>query len=209
MQFSIFIIFAVIAIFDNFVSWYGMGLYTLAIVLGINYGFFKKHRLLKMVIMFSFIAFIVEFATIKSRKFNAEGYGFEALIFMSFFFGIMFLCYYDGLNVTAGKVERLKKEKKNLVLRMKNDKDRIHKLQEQIDEMESVIQPFDLSRCRLTKAEMTVLETLVLYRAGNAEIAERLNKSEDTVKIQMKSIFDKLGADDRYHVIDICRFNFK
>lgn len=209
LQFFIFIIFAIVATIENYQSWYGMGLFTLAIVLGINYGYFKKYQLLKMSLMFILIAGTAEFSTRRSNNFEVSGFGMEVLIFMGFFFGIMFLCYYDDLNMTVGRVERLKIQKKNLILRMKNDNARISQLQEQIDRLESVVQPFDLSKCRLTKAEMKVLEILVTYRAGNAEIAERLHKSEDTVKIQMKSIFDKIGADDRYHVIEMCRYNFK
>lgn len=208
LQFYVFIIFASIATIDDVKSWYGIGLFTLAIILGINYGFFQKRRLLKMILIFSTIAFIAEYSIMQNQNEDIIGLGFEILFFMGFFFGIMFLCYYDDLHMTIGKVERLKKDKECLEKRMKEDLRQIEKLQGQIDILEKTVKPFDLTSCKLTKAEMKVLEHLVLYRASNADIAEKLNKSEITVKIQMKSIFDKLGADNRYQVIDLCRYNF-
>lgn len=54
----------------------------------------------------------------------------------------------------------------------------------------------------LTPREIEVLE---LVAAGNSNkiVADRLEISEDTVKSHMRSILDKLGANDRTHAVTI------
>ena len=54
----------------------------------------------------------------------------------------------------------------------------------------------------LTPAEIEVLR---LIAAGNAnrQIADRLGVAEDTVKGRLRSIFSKLGANDRTHAVTI------
>ncbi|WP_255412583.1 response regulator transcription factor [Dyella sp. C11] len=54
----------------------------------------------------------------------------------------------------------------------------------------------------LTPRELNVLR-LVAEGNGNRGIAQALCISEDTVKARMKSILDKLGAEDRTHAVTI------
>lgn len=54
----------------------------------------------------------------------------------------------------------------------------------------------------LTPRELSVLR-LVAQGFGNRSIAHELFMSEDTVKARMKSILDKLGAEDRTHAVTI------
>lgn len=54
----------------------------------------------------------------------------------------------------------------------------------------------------LTPRELSVLR-LVAQGFGNRSIAQALCISEDTVKARMKSILDKLGAEDRTHAVTI------
>lgn len=54
----------------------------------------------------------------------------------------------------------------------------------------------------LTPRELSVLR-LVAQGLGNRSIAQELFISEDTVKARMKSILDKLGAEDRTHAVTI------
>lgn len=54
----------------------------------------------------------------------------------------------------------------------------------------------------LTPRELSVLR-LVAQGFGNRSIAQQLFISEDTVKARMKSILDKLGAEDRTHAVTI------
>ena len=54
----------------------------------------------------------------------------------------------------------------------------------------------------LTPRELSVLR-LVAEGNGNRDIALALHISEDTVKARMKSILDKLGAEDRTHAVTI------
>ena len=47
-----------------------------------------------------------------------------------------------------------------------------------------------------------------MYKASNREIAERLNIAESTVKLHLYNIYNKLGVDNRFTVIDLCKYNF-
>ena len=58
----------------------------------------------------------------------------------------------------------------------------------------------------LSPREHTVL-SLLLDHLSNREIAERLHLTEATVRNYMTTIYDKMGADDRFHAIRIAERN--
>lgn len=82
-----------------------------------------------------------------------------------------------------------------------------------LQEKEEIIQSMDTEyinpvEAGLTKAELIVLENLCIYRESNADLAQRLNKSEHTIKNQLKKVLIKIGADNRYQLVDICKNYF-
>lgn len=84
------------------------------------------------------------------------------------------------------------------------------KLKAATESLERIKNDFiDPKKAGLTKAEITVLEKLCLYGETNKELGERLGKSQDTVKRQLSSIMTKVGADSRYHLIELCKNYFE
>lgn len=59
-------------------------------------------------------------------------------------------------------------------------------------------------QCRLTAAELEILRALP-HGATMSEIALELNKSKSTVARQVESIYEKLGAHNRAHAVQIAR----
>jgi DNA-binding NarL/FixJ family response regulator len=64
--------------------------------------------------------------------------------------------------------------------------------------------PAGLSRDNLTPREISVVK-LVAQGTPNRDIGRALNVSEHTVKARIKSIFAKLGANDRSHAVTLAR----
>jgi DNA-binding NarL/FixJ family response regulator len=58
------------------------------------------------------------------------------------------------------------------------------------------------SDTNLTRRELEVLQ-LVAYGNANKLVADKLSVTEDTVKMHVKSILSKLGANDRTHAVTI------
>ena len=54
-----------------------------------------------------------------------------------------------------------------------------------------------------------LFRSLTKYKAGNREIAERLNLAESTVKLHIYNICNKIGVDNRFAIIDLCKYNFE
>jgi DNA-binding NarL/FixJ family response regulator len=62
---------------------------------------------------------------------------------------------------------------------------------------------------RVTKPEITDREADVLRHLAdglrNKEIADKIGRSEDTVKMHLKNLFEKLGATNRTDAIRVAR----
>ena len=98
--------------------------------------------------------------------------------------------------------ELLKKE--NSALKMNYGQ-----LSAQLSELEEKQEPYDLKGVGISPAEERVIRTLTLYKASNREIAERLNIAESTVKLHLYNIYNKIGVDNRFAIIDLCKYNFR
>lgn len=66
----------------------------------------------------------------------------------------------------------------------------------------------DIEKKGLTIAEFELLRELCVYRLNNKELGIIFDKSESTIKNQLKSIMNKVGADTRFQLIEMCRLNF-
>ncbi len=68
--------------------------------------------------------------------------------------------------------------------------------------------PPPAKEAKISPAETRIIETLAVYKASNREIAERLNLAESTVKLHLYNIYNKIGVDNRFAIIDLCKYNF-
>jgi len=106
-------------------------------------------------------------------------------------------------------IKQLRKEKSYLETDIFKQQDRLQYLNSILKEYEESNKPVDLELKNITPGEFRVVKTLCLYRGTDKEIGEKLNISENTVGIHLQRIRDKLGVDNRYEIIDLCRNNFK
>lgn len=92
---------------------------------------------------------------------------------------------------------------RNMIIRLRKELEETRFYLKQVDS--SYIDPLEAG---LTKAEVLLLEKLCLYKESNLDLGTRLNKSPNTVKVQLTRIMNKIGADTRYQLIDLCRNYF-
>lgn len=85
---------------------------------------------------------------------------------------------------------------------------RVSELEQQLNKVRKEMQPFPLAERGITPAETEVIRVLVERQCSDADIADLLNKSLSTVRVQMRSIFEKLGVESRVQVIELCRYNW-
>ena len=111
---------------------------------------------------------------------------------------------------------KVQQEKKQLQAQIAQQKAQIHNeeqklklMENQLEEVIAKEQPCDLERFDLTSREREILELLVTAKSTNKEIADVLGVKEDTVKKHLHNIYDKIGIDDRYELIDLCKNNFR
>ncbi len=217
------------SVFDDYSSFYGLGQIVIAIWLIYTYAYLNKTsiKIAFTIMVLIYIFTIIQVASARQNTSDLRWEGAEALLFLSFFCGLIFITMVQK-EKNQNKIHKLKVQEQNEIHKLKVQKqneihnskmssllsakatleNKLTRVNRQIDQIIASIEPFDLSYAKLTKAELKVLEVLVIYRASNAEIAERLNKAQTTVKNQIKSILDKIGADDRWQVIEMCRNNF-
>ncbi|MCK5673715.1 MAG: response regulator transcription factor [Spirochaetales bacterium] len=82
------------------------------------------------------------------------------------------------------------------------------RIRDQLIELEGDQKPFNLKIIKITPAEERVIKTLTIYKASNREIAERLNIAESTVKLHLYNIYNKFGVDNRFAIIELCKYNY-
>ena len=81
-------------------------------------------------------------------------------------------------------------------------------IDQELINMKEKKEPFDLERCNLTRTEYKIIKCLVTEKASNKQISEKFNITIATVKTHLTNIYDNLGIDNRYHLIELCRNNF-
>ncbi|AFG36254.1 response regulator containing a CheY-like receiver domain and an HTH DNA-binding domain [Spirochaeta africana DSM 8902] len=85
---------------------------------------------------------------------------------------------------------------------------RVAELEQQLTAVRTEMKPFPLQERGITPAESEVIRVLVERQCSDADIASVLGKSLATVRVQMRSIFEKLGVESRVQVIELCRYNW-
>jgi len=99
---------------DDFTSWYAMGLFTIAIILSVKYGYFKNYLVYKVALLSLFLMVGAEYTNSMAKESVLKFFGLEALIFYFYFMGIIYLCYKDENLVSINRNSQLKKKKEEL-----------------------------------------------------------------------------------------------
>lgn len=163
-------------------------------LLSFKYGFLKKNLILKIVGAIS-VVFTTMFVSAYWHG-HSLIYVLATLLFFSIFVFLIFLIMSDEIKINIKREKRLK-----AVIKKLN-----HSLVDTKEHLKSIgayyIDPIEAG---LTKAELLLLENLCIYRESNIDLGERLGKSPNTIKVQLTKVMEKIGADTRYQLIDLCK----
>jgi len=202
LQILIFAVMGSLNIIDAYQEFYGPGLFLAAWLLMRHYGYLEKHALSKNAVILILITALSQYSAFlqgRAEAHSGEGLyaGFSTLVYTLFLVTLLLILWRDMVK----QQELLKRE--NFSLRMDYGK-----LSDQLAELEALKKPYDLKAVKISPAEARVIEALTVYKAGNKEIAERLNLAESTVKLHIYNICNKIGVDNRFAIIDLCKYNF-
>ncbi len=204
-----------ISIIDQYDSFYGVGLLFLSVILAFKYRFFERKAVLKLMCIGIYTFTLIEVSVAVNDDFVSVIHGFDSLVFLTLMIVFFLMLYRDEIrsylekqNRFSSEIDSLKREHALLQNRINQDSLRLAELNEKIREYTEENKPIDLKALQVSPAEERVVRTLCTYRCDNREIAKRLNISVPTVKVHLSRVMDKLGVDDRYAVMDMCRNNF-
>ena len=188
----------ILNILDSYNEFYGPGMFFAAWLLMRHYGFLEKRPVLKhTLILILLISMSQLSALIHIGSQRAVYAGFSTLASTLFLSFLIIIIWRDMVK----QQKLLKEQNKQLQTNYKT-------LHSQLKEIEEEQKPYNLKAAKISPAEERVIETLTRYRASNLEIAERLNLAESTVKLHLYNIYNKIGVDNRFAVIDLCKYNF-
>ena len=192
-----FIIFTgIINILESYDTVYGPGMFFAAWLLIRHYGFFDNYRKIKYLI---FLFLLIGLTQISAFIHNERAWTASTGIFFYTAFIVFFvvIIWRDII-----------KEQNNLRVENRSLKINYTRIRDQLIELEEEKKPYDLKAVKITPAEQRVIKALTIYKASNREIAERLNIAESTVKLHLYNIYNKIGVDNRFAIIDLCKYNF-
>jgi DNA-binding CsgD family transcriptional regulator len=196
LQISMFMFMGAVNLIDDYANFYGPGLFLAAWLLMRHYGFLEKHTVAKNTAMLFLVTGLSQLSAYLNTD---EGIyaGWSSLIYTLFLVYLLVIIWRDMVR----QRDELKKENRSLTMNYRE-------LSRQLQELEEEQKPFDLKAVKVSPAEERVIKTLTLYKASNREIAERLNLAESTVKLHLYNIYNKIGVDNRFAIIDLCKYNF-
>ncbi len=197
LQIAAFAFMGALNVIDAYEEFYGPGLFLAAWLLMRHYGYLEKRGKIKNLLFLSLITGLSQLSAILHSSDAGFYDGFSTLMYTLFLVTLLVILWRDMVK----QQDLLKQE--NISLKMD-----YNKLRDQLEELEQDKKPFDLKAARITPAESRVIQALTVYKAGNREIAERLNLAESTVKLHIYNICNKIGVDNRFAIIDLCKFNF-
>jgi DNA-binding CsgD family transcriptional regulator len=196
LQILMFMVAGTLNIIDSFQQFYGPGLFLAAWLLMRHYGFLEKHATAKntaLLILVTGLSQLSAYIHTGGRIYA----GLTTLLYTLFLVLLLVIIWRDMVK----QQQELKKENRSLKMDYS-------KLARQLEELEKDQKPFDLKAVRISPAETRVIEPLTVYKASNREIAERLNLAESTVKLHLYNIYNKIGVDNRFAIMDLCKYNF-
>lgn len=196
LQLSMFILLGMASVLDDYEDFYGPALLLAGWLLMRQYGYLEKHGKKKNV---GLLLLLVILSQVSANINTHEGVyaGFSTLWFALFLSALVIIIWRDMIN----QQKELKKENTSLQINYK-------KLAVELEEIENNKKPYDLKAYKISPAEERVIKVLTVYKAGNREIAERLEIAESTVKLHLYNIFNKIGVDNRFAIIELCKYNF-
>ncbi|QEN05480.1 LuxR family transcriptional regulator [Thiospirochaeta perfilievii] len=178
---------------------FGLGMLELVILILLldKYSIFKKRDILKTTILLTLFFILLVTSQLKNNALLID----RLYRYIYFILATILITFLKSNNISF-KIERYTFYK-NEISKLKNSL----KLNQEILKRVNIdyIDPLEAG---LSVAELEILENLCLYRETNAELATRLKKSTNTVKVQMKSILVKIGAETRYQLIDLCKYYY-
>ena len=197
---------AILSILDEHDSIYGLGLLLIATFMSFKYGFFKNYLRIKGTVGILLTFALVEYSAQVNRVDDKWMVGIDSIAYLSLFIFVTYIIYSDEIKAyilkTQSSRERLKK--------IYNQKEILAKKMSLLDaQVQALTAPIDLDSYGITEPEKKTIETLIMYRETEAELAKRLGISFHTVKSHFRHIRDKLGVDRREEIIDMCRNNFR
>ena len=196
LQIGVFLITGFINILESFDEIYGPGMFFAAWLLMRHYGFFDKYQKIKSIL---FLVLLVGLTQISVFLHNDGAFdaGSQILIYTAFIILLVIIIWKDIIKEQS----KLRSENKSLKINYT-------KLRDQLNILEKDHIPYDLKSAKISPAEERVIKTLTIYKASNREIAERLNIAESTVKLHLYNIYNKIGVDNRFAIIDLCKYNY-
>jgi DNA-binding CsgD family transcriptional regulator len=182
---------------NRYQEFYGPAMFLAGWLLMRHYGFLETYPKTKnAIVLIMVVGFSQLSAAIHSPDIGAYA-GLTTLAFSLFLIILILIIWRDMVR----QQELLKQE--NTALKMNYGQ-----LSAKLAELEEKQEPYDLKSVGISPAEERVIRVLSVYKASNREIAERLNIAESTVKLHLYNIYNKIGVDNRFAIIDLCKYNF-
>ncbi|MCK5201824.1 MAG: response regulator transcription factor [Spirochaetales bacterium] len=181
---------------ESYDTVYGPGLILAGWLLMRHYGYFDNHKKIKYPLFILLIIVISQISVFYDEQ-DAIYAGLTMLEYSASIILFIVIIWRDMV------LEQVKLRTENKSLRINYTRIRDHLI-----ELEEEQKPYDLKAVKISPAEERVIKTLTIYKASNREIAERLNIAEPTVKLHLYNIYNKIGVDNRFAVIDLCKYNY-
>jgi len=196
IQVSVLFLMGAVNLIDAYEQFYGPAMFLVSWLLMRHYGFLEHRAKTKNAIILITLVGLSQFSAYLHTH---EGLyaGLSTLLYTLFLIIVLLIIWRDMV------AQQLALKKENSALRVD-----YNNLATQINEIEASQKPYDLKAMKISPAEERVIKTWTIYKASNREIAERLSIAESTVKLHMYNIFNKIGVDNRFAVIDLCKYNF-
>ena len=196
IQVTFILLTGVINIMESFNEVYGPGMFLAGWLLMRHYGFLDRYRKIKYTLFLVFLIGLSQVSAIIHNQ-GAIDAGLATLEYSAFIILLIIIIWRDMVL----EQYKLRTENRSLKINYIRIRDHLKKLEEEQ-------RPYDLKAAKISPAEERVIKTLSIYKASNREIAERLNIAEPTVKLHLYNIYNKIGVDNRFAIIDLCKYNY-
>ena len=196
VQIFFILITGIVNIMDSYQEFYGPGMFLIGWLLMRHYGFLDNYRKTKNTAILVLMVGLSQLSAFLNTRDGIYA-GLTTLLYTMFLIIMIIIIWRDMiLEQTRLKVE-------NRSLRVNYTR-----IRDQLIELEEEQKPYNFKAVKITPAEERVIKILTIYKASNREIAERLNIAEPTVKLHLYNIYNKIGVDNRFAIIDLCKYNY-
>jgi len=196
VQVTMILFMGILNILDAYNEIYGPGMFLAGWLLMRHYGFVERYQKTKYVLLFITLIGLSQISAIVHNQ-GAIDAGMGTLQYSAFIIIFVVIIWRDMVL----EQERLKVENRSLKINYT-------RIRDQLKELEEEQKPYNLKTAKISPAEERVIKTLTIFKASNREIAERLNIAEPTVKLHLYNIYNKIGVDNRFAIIDLCKYNY-